>query len=378
MAQTNFGAQKPQVIYDWEHKAYKAYRDALFFKNYMGSNGSNIVERITKPTKNDKGVTGAMLHLIADLPTGGILGDNQVLGRQSRLQSYWVSVEVDQLTNAIVNTGRLDDQASVDNFREEAKDRLARVDAQTWDELSFLTLSGIGYGLNTDGSVRTPSSSQDDLSTIRFASTVVAPSTNRHFNWNGTALVAGDTTTITSAYVPSYSMVVKAMAKARQQRLPPLRIGGKDYYVLLVHPMTYAALKLDSMFNSSVVQGMPRSPDNPVFTGATITIDGAIIATHNYVFNTLGATSGGTAGAGGKWGSGQAVDGTRTLLLGAQALGFVDMEMPVWGEQDLDHGRQQSIAIQHMGGLVKPQFFSVYTGTVEDFGVMAINHYIAS
>lgn len=142
--------------------------------------------------------------------------------------------------------------------------------------------------------------------------------------------------------------------------------------------MTYAALKLDTMFNSSVVQGMPRSQDNPVFTGATITIDGAIIATHNYVFNTLGATSGGTAGLGGKWGAGTAVDGTRTLLLGAQALGFVDMEMPVWGEQDLDHGRQQSIAIQHMGGLVKPQFFSVYTGTVEDFGVMAINHYIAS
>lgn len=380
MAQTDFGSQKPQVIFNWEHKAYKAYRDALFFKNYQGTNGSNIVERITKPTKNDRGQTGAMLHLIADLPTGGVLGDNQLLGRQSRLQSYWVSVEVDQLSNSVVNTGRLDDQASVDNFREEAKDRLARVDAQTWDELHFLTAAGIGYGLNTDGSLRVPTENQDDLSTIRFATSVVAPTANRHFNWtggSGGALVPGDTTTITTAYTPSYAMIVKLMAKARTQRIPPLRIGGKEYYLLLVHPQTYAALKLDPQFNTAVVQGMPRSAENPVFTGATITMDGAIIATHNYVFNTLGATSGGTAGAGGKWGSGTAIDGSRSLLLGAQALGYVDMEMPVWGEQEIDHGRQQSIAIQHMGGLVKPQFYSVYTKTVEDFAVIACNHAIS-
>lgn len=377
MAATDFGAQKPEVIFNWEAKAYKAYRDALFFKNYQGKNGSNIVERITKPTKNDKGQTGAMLHLIADLPTGGILGDNEVLGRQQRLQSYWISVEIDQISNAVVNTGRLDDQGSVDDFRSESKDRLARVDAQTWDELHFLTASGITYAMNTDGSLRTPNSNQDDLSTARFASSVTAPTANRHFNWTGTALVAGDTTTVAANYTPTYSMVVKLMAKARQQRIPPLRIAGKEYYVLLVHPFTYAQLKLDTMFNSSVVQGMPRSADNPVFTGATITIDGAIIATHNFVFNTLGATSG-VSGNGGKWGSGNAIDGTRSLLLGAQALGYVDMEMPVWGEQELDHGRRQSIVVQHMGGLIKPVFFSVYTGTFEDFAVIAVNHAISS
>lgn len=373
MAQTDFGAQKPQVIFNWEHKAYKAYRDALFFKNYQGTNGSNIVERITKPTKNDKGQTGAMLHLIADLPTGGILGDNQVLGRQSRLQSYWISVEIDQITNACVNTGRLDDQASVDNFREEAKDRLARVDAQTIDELSFLTLSGISYQYNVDGTLRQTLPTQDDLTTLRYASSVAPPSANRYYTWNGTALQKNvGNTAITSSYVPTYAMIVKLMAVARQQRLPPLRVGGREYYVLLVHPMTFAALKQDTMFNGAIIHAMPRATDNPVFTGATITMDGAIIATHNYVFNTLNAPDGS------KWGSGQHVDGTRTLLLGAQALGFVDMEMPVWGEQELDHGRQQSIAIQHMSGLIKPQFYSIYTKTIEDFGVIACDHFISS
>jgi N4-gp56 family major capsid protein len=377
MAQTDFGAQKPQVIFNWEQKAYKAYRDALFFKNYQGKNGSNIVERITKPTKNDKGQTGAMLHLIADLPTGGVIGDNRLLGRQQKLQSYWISVEVDQISNAVVNTGRLDDQGSVDDFRMEGKDRLGRVDAQTWDELHFLTASGISYAMNCDGSLRVPNSGQDDLSTLRFAASVTAPTANRHFNWNGTALVAGDTTTITTAYTPTYSMIVKLMAKARSQRVPPIRIGGKEYYLLLVHPYTYAQLKLDTMFNANVINAMPRSADNPVFTGATITIDGAIIATHNSVFNTLGATAG-VAGNGGKWGSGNTVDGTRSLLLGAQALGYVDMELPVWGEEELDHGRQQSVALQHMGGLIKPVFYNIYTKTYEDFAVIAVNHAISS
>lgn len=374
--QTDFGAQKPSKILDWRHKAYRQYRDNFFFKNYLGTNGSGVIERITEITKNERGVTGAMIHLIADLPTGGIIADNQVLGRQSRLQSYWQQVNIDQISNAVENKGRLDDQGSVDNFRMEAKDKLGQVDAQTWDELMFLTLSGISYSLNPDGSVRVPLPGQDDLTSLAFAGDVTAPSTNRHFNWTGTALTAGDTTVVTTAFTPNYGMIVDSMTEARSRRVPPLRIGGTEYYLFLVHPRTYGALKKDSDFRTAVIQAMPRSEKNPVFTGATITMDGAIIATHNRVFNTKGATSGGTAGAGGKWGSGTAVDGSRSLLLGAQAGAIADLEVPQWEEESIDHNRRQSICIEHMGGLKKPVFYSTYDKSNEDFGVIAINHAI--
>lgn len=368
--QTDFGAQKPQQILNWRHKAYRAYRDNLFWKNYQGSNGSGIVERVTEITKNDRGTTGAMLRLIADLPTGGIIGDNQVLGRGQRLQTYWQQINIDQISNSVENKGRLDDQGSVDNFRQEARDKLGRVDAQTWDELHFLTASGISYALNCDGSPRVPAPGQDDLSDLVFGADVKAPTANRHFNWTGTALEAGDTTAITTAYKPAYGMIIDAMTEARSRRLPPIRVGGQDMYLFLIHPRTYGTLKKDDDFRTAIVQGLPRDPKNPVFTGATITLDGAIIATHNSVFNTKGAASGS------KWGSGNTVDGTRSLLLGAQALGIADLEVPNMEEESIDHNRRQSICIEHMGGLLKPQFYSVYDKSVEDFGVIAIDHAI--
>lgn len=369
--QTDFGAQKPSQILNWRHAAYRAYRDQLFFKNYQGKGGSGVVERITEISKNDRGTTGAMLRLIADLPTGGIIGDNQVMGRQARLQTYWQQVNIDQISNAVENKGRLDTQGSVDDFRTEGREKLARVDAQTWDELHFLTASGIAYNLNCDGSPRVPLPGQDDLSNLAFAADVMPPSTNRHFNWTGTALAPGDTTVITSAFTPAYGMIIDSMTEARSRRLPPLRVSGQNYYLFLVHPRTFGALKKDTDFRTAVVQGMPRSPNNPVFTGSTITLDGAIIATHNSVFNTKGAASGA------KWGSGGTVDGTRTLLLGAQALGLADLEVPQMEEEAYDHNRRQSICIEHMGGLLKPQFYSVYDKSVEDFGVIAIDHALA-
>lgn len=371
--QTDFGAQKPSQILNWRHKAYKAYRDNLFWKNFQGKNGSGVVERVTEISKNDRGTTGAMLRLIADLPTGGIIGDNQVMGRQARLQTYWQQINIDQISNAVENKGRLDTQGSVDDFRTEGRERLARVDAQTWDELHFLTASGIGYNLNYDGSTRVPLPGQDDLNDLVFAADVAPPSANRHFNWTGSAggLAAGDTTTIAATYTPAYGMVIDAMTEARSRRLPPIRVGGQDYYVLLIHPRTYGALKKDPDFRTAVIQGMPRSAQNPVFTGATITMDGAIIHTHNLVFNTRGAASGA------KWGAGGAIDGTRSLLLGAQALGLADLEVPQMEEESIDHNRRQSICIEHMGGLKKPQFYSVYDKSVEDFGVIAIDHAIA-
>lgn len=368
--QTDFGAQKPSQILNWRHKAYKAYRDNLFWKNYQGVNGSGVVERITEISKSDRGTTGAMIHLIADLPTGGIIGDNQVMGRQARLQTYWQQVNIDQLSNAVENKGRLDDQGSVDDFRTEGRDKLARVDAQTWDELHFLCASGVTFAQNCDGSTRIPLPGQDDLSNLIFAADVKGPTTNRHFNWTGSALTAGDTTVVTSAFTPKYAMIVDAMTEARSRRLPPLKIAGQDYYLFLVHPRTYGALKKDSDFRTAIVQGMPRSADNPVFTGATITFDGAIIATHNSVYNTKGAAD--TA----KWGAGGHVDGTRSLLLGTQALGLADLETPQWEEESIDHNRRQSICIEHMGGLLKPQFYSIYDKSVEDFGVIAIDHAI--
>lgn len=370
--QTNFAALQPQQKRAWGHAAYKEFRDNFFWNKFMGKGDSAVVERITELTKTDKGTSIAMLHLVGDLVGGGITGDNQLEGRESTLQSYWQEVQIGRLRKGVRNKGKLSEQRSVINFRTEAKDKLGQWLAETMDDLMFLTASGISYDLMTDGSPRPVPAGEDALSTLDFAADLKVPSANRHYRWAGASgLLAGNTAVIDSTHVPSYRMIVDLIAEAKTKRVRPIKSGGKDYYVLLVHPKTYAFLKKDPEFRDAIVNAGERGAKNPIFTGAIVTMDGAVIHEHTRVYNTLGAA------ATQKWGAGGNVNGTRSLLLGAQALALADLEVPQWEEEKYDYGNQQGIAIDKMFGLLKPQFYNRWTRTVEDFGVMVCDTFIA-
>ena len=110
--------------------------------------------------------------------------------------------------------------------------------------------------------------------------------------------------------------------------------------------------------------------DSPWFTGATVTVDGAVIHEHRLVYHTKGAA------AGAKWGVGGNVNATRTLLCGSQALGMADIGSPEWAEETFQYKSQQGINVDKMFGLLKPQFYSIYDKSVEDFAVVSVDHYL--
>jgi N4-gp56 family major capsid protein len=259
------------------------------------------------------------------------------------------------------------EQKTVIKFREQAKDKLAYWLANRIDQLIFLTLSGVSYAYNCDGSARASSA----FSNLSFAAGVTAPSSKRHLMWNGTSLATSVTGNITSSYTPNYKMIVDLVAYAKDHYVRPLMSGGKEYYVLLVRPGTLAALKKDSDYQRAVTNlAIKSGEDSPWFTGGTVTIDGAVIHEHRLVYNTKGAAGGS------KWGAGGNVDGTRTLLCGAQALGMADLGAPEWDEEWFQYKTRQGISIDKMLGLVKPKFYSIYDKSVEDFGVIACDHYL--
>ncbi len=97
-------------------------------------------------------------------------------------------------------------------------------------------------------------------------------------------------------------------------------------------------------------------------------MNGLVIKPYTRVFNTRGAASGS------KWGAGGLVDGTRSLLLGAQALALADLGVPQWLEDERDYGNRNAVGIKKYGGWLKPQFPSSYDGgSVEDFGMAVID-----
>jgi len=365
--QTNFAGLTSQQKLVWSRDVWSAARDQMFIKRFMGKTQNAMIQVIKELTKTEKG-DQALIQLVADLVDDGVVGDNEREGNEEAIQSYSQIIQLDLMTHSVRNKGKLSDQRTVINFREQGKDKLAHWLGNRVDQLTFLTMSGISYEFKNNGARRENS----PFPMLSFAADVSAPTAKRSLMWDGNSLALSDTSKITKDFLPSYKMIVDLVAYAKEHYVRPLKSGGKEYFVLLVAPGTLANLKKDPDYQRAVVAVATKAgTDSPWFTGATVTVDGAVIHEHNLVFTTKGAP------VGSKWGAAGAVNGTRTLLCGAQAMAMVDLGAPDWVEKLFQYDSSCGINVDKMVGLLKPKFHSIYDDSVEDFGIAAVDHYIA-
>lgn len=366
MAFTAFGELTPIQKVNWSRVVWKSARDQMFLKNFMSDTGNSVVHRITELTETEKG-TQCLFQLVADLIGDGVRGDDEREGMEEAMDAHSQIIQIDQISHSVGNKGRFDDQKNIIHFRQTGKDKLSFWLANRVDQLAFLTMSGISYAFENNGASRVGSV----FPTLTFADDVTAPSAKRSLMWDGTSLAVSNTGSITTGYVPKYNMIVDAIAYAKEHRIKPLMSGGKPYYVIFLAPGSLAALKKDEAYQRAVVAVATKAgQDSPWFTGATVTVDGAVLHEHTLVYNTKGAASGS------KWGSGGLVNGTRTLLCGSQALAFADIGDGHWVEKLFQYDSKIGLNIDRMVGFKKPVFPSIYDGSDEDFGLLTIDHYL--
>ena len=90
--------------------------------------------------------------------------------------------------------------------------------------------------------------------------------------------------TSSSQLTANFLSFIKTYAKTGADRsfvpLRPIKIDGRDYYVLLVHPDVMFDLKTDSTFQQFLRDAEKRGNDNPLFTGASAIVDGVIVHEH--------------------------------------------------------------------------------------------------
>lgn len=365
MALTNFAALTATQKLVWSRELWQQARDLAFITKFTGGTDS-VIQRITELTKTEKGEK-VIMHLLADLVEDGVVGDNQREGFEEEMKTYNDTVTIDMISHGLRQKGKLAEQKTVVGFRENAKERLAYWLANRMDQLAFLTLSGINYSFNNDGSPRTSGA----FASLAF-NTQTAPSTNRGRRWDGanSVLVAQNTAGMLATDVLTYKAIVDTVVYAKTHYIKPMMVGGKEYYVAFVRPEALAQLKKDADYQRAVVTGADRGKENPFFSGGILTVDGLVFHEHRLVFNTKGAASGS------KWGAAGTVDGSRMLVCGAQALGFADLGAPEWSEKWFEYESSPGINVDKMFGFLKPKFYSIYDKSVEDFGVLTIDHAI--
>lgn len=364
MALTDFGALSAAQKRVWSAETWQAGRDASFFfsNGFIGGSDTDmnsVIQRVNKLTETERGLE-CVMQLVSDLQGDGVTGDNTLEGNEEALVNEAITIRIDQLRHGVKNKGELSEQATVIRFRTVGKEKLAFWLADKLDELMFLVLSGRAFTLKTNGATRSGS----NLPNLSFAADVAAPSTNR-------ILHAGSATseaTITASDKMSWSTVVNANAKAEEKRLRPIRSGGKNHFVMVIHPRQRRDLVLDPTYQTVLRTAEKAGGDNPLLKGGIATIDGVTIYAHNKVFNTSGLAGGS------KWGSGGAIDGAQGLMLGAQAGGIAMLGNMFWRESDdTDYGNKAGIGVGRKIGMLKPKFKSIAdANAVEDFGVISI------
>jgi N4-gp56 family major capsid protein len=367
MTTTNFTRLTTEQKTVWSRDLWKVSRNMSFINKFLGDGPNSMVQHIKELTKTEKGAR-AVMTLVPDLEGDGVAGDRRLKGNEEPIKAYDKVIRVDQLRNANISEGRVADQKSIVRFRETSRDVLAYWLSDRIDQLAFLTMAGISYTKKPNGATRVGS----DLANLEFAADVAAPSTARRLRWNaaaGTLDTSGATSAVTAADTPSYEMIVKLKAYAKEEYMRGMREGGEEKFHLFLTPTANAKLKLDDNYIKALRHAEKRGSSNPLFSGSAVELDGVYIHEFRHVPNTSGVTSGNKYGAAGT------VDGCQALFVGAQAIGMADLGLPGWVEDGDDYENQRAVSIWKMFGFLKPSYITQYgTGaqTSQDFGVISV------
>ena len=368
MALTNFGLLTDEQKTIWSMDLWKQARNYSFVNQFLGKDSNSIIQHITELKKSEKGAR-AVITLLADLEGDGIAGDRTLEGNEEAMKTYDQVIRLDQLRHANRHEGRMADQKSIVEFRNNSRDVLAYWLADRIDQLAFLTMAGVAYSVVNSGGTRTGS----DLPFLEFASDVVAPSSKRtgYWNYNGGTTPAfvpgGASTSVAAEDTPTWEMFVQLKAYAKDNYVRGVKEkGGEETYHAFMSPSAMAKLKMETNYLLNVRHAQPRTDGNPLYSGSSVKIDGIYLHEFRHVPNTRLAASGSKYGASGT------VDGCQVLFCGAQALGMADIGSPEWVEKGFDYENQQGVSTGKICGFLKPQFTTQYSGgTVEDHGVIS-------
>lgn len=379
---TNFALLTNEEKTIWAKDVWRLARNKAMLTRFQGKSANSMIHLCTELKESVKGAR-AVITLLHDTEGDGVAGDRMLEGNEEALTTSDIVIEVDQLRHAHRHEGKMANQRSVVDFRENARDMLSYWLSDRWDQMAFLTLSGVQFNKKNNGAPRVGS----DLTKLEFAPTAAdAPTSKRYGQWDeGTKQILWGTGTggivggaVGTGDYPCWEMFVQAKAYAKMNYIRGVNEdGGEEVFHVFLSPLAMARLKLDPTYLQNLRHAQARDGKNPLFTGSTVKIDGLYLHEHRHVYNTSGASGAvlipGGGPIGSKWGGGGLVDGCQILFCGAQAMAMADIGTPDWHEKGFDFDNQQAVALGKISGMMKPKFASQYSnGTLEDFGVISL------
>lgn len=351
----------------WQKALYQDVMDNLYFVKggMMGKGDDNIIQIKDDLTKSqgDTIKYGLTLRLTGT----GVNGDSELEGNEEKITSYSDSVVIDLKRFGVRLDGQLDEQRAAYDLRSDAKDKLSIRLQEFIERQVFMKLGGIGSTALTDTNgvvvgadcawANTPPvvPNADEIAGTgsRYLSSAYDPvnATGNNSNFS-----TGGVYNLTPELISRF----RTKAVLANPNIVPLKIKGKNYYILFVHPCQAYDLKQSENFKMAMREAQVRGDENPLFTGALGIWDGVILHEHEYTPFVNVTTLSGSANFAGSASSLQYGGNTfRAILCGAQAGAFAKAKFANgWVEKDFDYKDKIGFSTGLLGGIQKVTFNS--------------------
>lgn len=350
----------------WEKELFADVIDGLYFKEsgLMGEGENNIIQVKTGLVKQPGDTV--TVGLTAKLTGAGVSGDEELEGNEEAINAYSDSILIDQKRFGVRLKGKLDEKKNAYNMRMDAKEKLKIRLQEFLERQIFLKLAGV---TNT---------SLVDVNGVAYAADAAWSNTPTYIPdadeaaGTGARYICADTDgtdslASTDKLTPTLISKAKIKAMLANPKIQPLRIDGRDHYVMWIHPWQAYDLKNDPQFAQAMREAEVRGRNNPIFTGALGVWDGVILYEHEYV-PFLDISVAGNSFRGTATGTDCTADAFRALLCGRQALAFVKCENENgWVEETFDYKNKVGFATGMIAGIDKVMFNS------KEYGVIAVD-----
>ena len=292
----------------WAKDTWESGLSQSFFEKFTSTSPNSIIQ-LKEELKKEKG-DSINIPLLMPLKGAGVTGDNMLEGNEEAMIYRDFSVTIDQIRNAVRLAGKFEEQKTQINMRKDAKENLSRWLGEKIDRMIFEALT-------------------------------TSPSADRVIyggSANSEAIVAASDV-FTAALIGK----AKRLAQADEHTMiRPLRIDGRDTYVMIIDQYQSRDLKADPVWLAAQQHANIRGESNPIFTGALGMYDGVVIHECNRIPRTATGASGAKVGHG--------------LFLGCQAAVFAEGETPFWEEELFDYKNQVGFACGRICGIKKAEF----------------------
>ena len=326
MGFTEFGSGDPQAVKRWSSRLMRETFGKMDCKALIGTSEDSVFQMLTDLDKNpgDK----IYFDLLKQDRSNGVNGDSRLKGFETPLTYFQDSLEINQKRHGHAFKG-MSQQRTVHDLR--ASGRFSLSEWWAW----FIEASLLAHCVGTPG---------DGTESVSGALGAAAAGDT---DFAGNVLTAP-----TAAYTVdgtggtfTLGLIDDAVAKAKvnNPRVAPARIGGRQKYVMYLHPYTVNKLRQDASANQNnwneiQREASRRGAENPIYIGALGEYNGVILRESEFVprvgnvsYNVLLGAGAAAIGFGNAW--------KRTKRRSAGGGSYFD-----WREDDDDYGNEEGIA----------------------------------